>query len=158
MKLYVFGYGSLMNSKSLAKALPEPREIQLVNLGGYVRKFNIPVNGYLYLNLIEQDNSVVTGALIPVTETEFEQLKLRERGYECVEITSQLEESVDGQVFMFIAPDASYPELKIPRSYLLTCMQELSEYARKDFLEEAVIENEIEEDAANPVYENAIFW
>ncbi len=94
--------------------------------------------------------------LINVTERELEVLKLREPGYDCVDVTDRIEIQVKGIIYTFIAPDEAYPDLKIPRSYLITCLSGKSESEKKLWLEETFIENEIEEDMTNPVYINAV--
>lgn len=156
MNLYIFGYGSLMNPKSLEKTLPGERAVLSGTLMGYQRKINAPVNGYLYMNLVPNPKMTVRGVVVQVTSLELAQLKLREPGYECVEITKSMEKKPNGAVLTFIAPDKSYPKLKVPRSYLLTCLMGVKEEKEK-WLQETMIQNEIEEDVQNPVYINAIF-
>lgn len=94
--------------------------------------------------------------LISVNAQELEALKLREPGYECVDVTDRIEIPVKGVAYTFIAPDKAYPDLKIPRSYLITCLYGKSESEKKLWIEETLIENEIEEDLTNPVYINAV--
>lgn len=156
MKIYVFAYGSLLNPKSLQKTLPGNQTTKHGILLGYQRKINAPVNGYLYLNIISQRDKKLSGMLINVTERELEVLKLREPGYNCVDVSDRIEIRMKGIVYAFIAPDKAYPDLKIPRSYLITCLSGKSESEKKLWLEETCIENEIEEDLINPVYIHAV--
>lgn len=156
MKIYVFGYGSLMNPKSLQKTLSGERATSWATLLGYQRKVNVPVNGYLYLNIIPRVGKKVEGKVIAITKTELERLRKRELGYDCVDVTDQMQEPTGGTVYAFIAPDISYPNMKIPRSYLITCLLGRSEAEKQLWLKESVIENEIIEDMSAPVYANAV--
>ncbi len=156
MKIYVFAYGSLLNPKSLQKTLSGNRTTKPMMLLGFQRKINALVNGYLYLNIVPRSGKWVPGMLIAVTKEELEVLKLREAGYDCVDVTDRIEIPVKGIVYAFIAPDTASPDLKIPRSYLLTCLSGKSEVEKKLWLEETLIENEIEEDLDHPVYIHAV--
>lgn len=156
MKKYVFAYGSLLNPKSLSKTLPGKRAAKWTKLLGYQRKINAPVGGYLYLNAVPRKEKSIPGKIILITENELEALKLRESGYACVDVTDNLEATVDGIVYSFLAPNEAYPDLKIPRSYLSTCLVGKTKSERRAWLEETLIENEVFEDLANPVYINAV--
>jgi hypothetical protein len=152
-QLYVFGYGSLMNPKSLAHTIPGEKVAMRTHLKGYQRRLNVRYGDYLYLNLAPRQHMGVSGVLIPVTPEELEALKKREYMYECVDVTTQITDTVDGIVYAFIAPDISIPELKVPRSYILTCLAGVEEAERGSWLSETILENEIEEDVSAPVYE-----
>lgn len=152
----MFAYGSLLNPKSLKKTLSGNRVTEQAVLLGFQRKINASVSGYLYLNIVPQSGKKVRGMLISLTAQELEVLKLREPGYECVDVTDRIEIPAKGVTYTFIAPDKAYPDLKVPRSYLVTCLSGKSESDKKLWLEETLIENEIEEDLANPVYINAV--
>lgn len=154
MTQYIFGYGSLMNSRSLQKTLSGKTIEKRACLRDYRRKFNIPVNGYLYLNIILEAEAVTCGVLINVSQKELEQLKMREVGYRCLDVSNNVLEEVDGRVFAFVAPDNGYPDLKILQSYINTCLQGVPEDEREKWLEETVIGNEIEDDTAAPKYKN----
>ncbi len=153
-QLYVFGYGSLMNPKSLARTIPGEREIFRTRIKDYQRRMNVPYGEYLYLNIAPRENIEVSGVVIPVTSDELEMLKIREVGYDCVDVTDRLTDSFDGVVYAFIAPDVFISTLKVPRSYLLTCLGGVPEQERETWLAETILENEIEEDVFAPVYEN----
>lgn len=144
MQLYVFGYGSLMNPKSLALTLGEPKETLHGSVRGYVRKFNKKGSRYLYLNIVPQGELVVEGVLIPVSKEELELLKRREFGYDCVDVTKDIAEEVDGIVYAFMAPDAHYPDMKISQRYIETCLGGVHPSEHEKWLNESVIQNEIE--------------
>ena len=143
-----------MNPKSLELTIPGEREMLSSSLPGYRRRMNKSYENHLYLNIVPREDSYVEGVLVPVTESELELLKVREIGYECVDVTANIVEPVDGAVYAFIAPDAIYPELKIPRSYIDTCLSAVPEDKREKWLLETIIENEIEEDLRDPKYDN----
>lgn len=154
---YIFGYGSIMNKTSLAKTLPGIRNIQPATLFGYQRKMNAPVNGYLYLNIIENEDMSIDGILVPVTNDELVLMNNREVGYKPIDVTEQIGVVLDGGVITYMAPNKTYPDLQIPRSYLETCMRDLPASIRGKWLNETCIENEILEDLKAPVYVNAAF-
>lgn len=156
MNMFVFAYGSLLNPRSRQKTLPGERSVRKAVLCGYQRKINAPVNGYLYLNIVPRKTKSVEGKIISVTSLEIEILKLREPGYACVNVTEKLESDVCGIVYAFIAPDVSYRDLKIPRSYIETCLMGKSDSEREAWIQETIMENEIEEDMRNPIYKNVV--
>lgn len=154
MNIYIFSYGSLRNPKSRAFTLPGEREIVETTLRGYVRKFNAPVDGYLYLNIAQKESGLVPGTLIRVSEDELVRTRLREPGYDCVEVGPSIVDRPKGFVFAFIAPDLSYPALKIPQSYIDTCLAAVPAAERETWLADSIVENAIENDGADPVYKN----
>lgn len=155
MNIYIFSYGSLRNAKSRALTLPGKRETVETVLRGYVRTFNAPVDGYLYLNISPKEGGFVPGTLIRVSGDELERTKLREPGYDCVEVSSYVVDRPEGFVFAFIAPERSYPGMKIPQSYIDTCLAAVPAAERETWLADSVVENTIKDDSADPVYENA---
>jgi hypothetical protein len=114
---------------------------------------NVPYDSYLYLNIVPIPDCLVEGVLIAVSDDELETLKVRERGYECVDVTD-LVTNTDGVVYAFIAPDLSFPDLTIPQSYIDTCIAGVPPEDQERWLMETVIENDIVDDTARPVYEN----
>lgn len=153
--MYIFGYGSLMNPISLQKTLPGKRQLQGSFLVGYQRKINVPVNGYLYLNIIPNPRMKVRGIAVEINLLELKYLKRREAGYQCIDVSGSIEGWSGKPIFAFIAPDKAYPGMKIPRSYLDTCLRGVPRSDREVWIKETIIENEIEEDLAKPVYANA---
>ena len=143
-----------MNPKSVLKTLPGERTTHHATLIGFQRKINAPVNGYLYLNLVPRAGKKVDGVLISITIEELEYLKKREPGYECVDVSSSVEKKIDGTVYTFIAPHISHPKLRVPRSYLKTCLSIIPDVQKTRWLDETIIENEIAEDLNAPVYAN----
>lgn len=151
---YVFGYGSLMNPKSLKRTLPKASITFRATLRNYQRKFNIPVDGYLYLNIVPQKGKTVEGVCIQVSEEELAMLRVRERGYACVDVTKNMTGKMDGRVYAFIAPDDSFPKLKILQSYIDTCLAGVPEEKKSAWLADTIVENDIEDDRERPKYAN----
>ncbi len=143
-----------MNPRSLQKTLPGKIIERRARLRGYRRKFNMPVNGYLYLNIVLEEGAVTCGVLVGVSDSDLERLKAREVGYRCLDVTRDILEAADGRVFVFIAPDNDYPGLKILQSYINTCLQGVPENEREKWLEETIINNKIEDDLSSPKYKN----
>ena len=154
MKNYVFGYGSLTNKRSLQKTLPNKKIAGWAYLVGFRRKFNAPAQDYLFLNIVPKTDRIIKGVLIPVSKEELNNLKKREVGYEAVDVTKNIKYAASGRVFTFIAPDKIYPERKILQSYINVCLEPLPKKEHKKWLEETIIENEIEDDSADPKYKN----
>ncbi len=101
--IFVFGYGSLINPKSVNKTLS--REIVIsdlipCSLDGYIRTWDVKddilsvqlnkqVHG-VFLNLQKAHGKNVTGVIFEVTEQEFEKMKIREKNYDYVDISGHI--------------------------------------------------------------------
>lgn len=155
MKTYIFGYGSLMNVYSLQKTLPGKVIECCVTLVGYQRKFNVLIDGYLYLNIVQREGYSVQGVLVEITEEDLKSMEYREPGYERVDVTDKIKEVINGRVFAYIAPDKSYPGEKVLQSYIDICISGVEPRDRKRWLAETIIGSEIENDTENPKYEFA---
>jgi len=154
MKIYIFGYGSLMNQGSLQKTLPGATIEKRAALLGYQRKFNFAAGNYVYLNIIPARNRQVDGVLIRVTEKMLKKLKQREKGYVCKDVTEQIAKPVDGKIFVFRAPDRTCANKKILKSYLETCLRGVPKIKKKKWTQETIMSAAIENDLANPKYKN----
>lgn len=154
--MFIFAYGSLMNPRSREKTLPGDRTTIPAMLNGFERIVNAPVDNLLYLNIRPQFNRSVRGVLIPVSPQEINKLKKREPGYALVPVREFIEPALSKNIFTFIAPNKQYLNLRIPRSYLVTCLAAIPESQRARWLEETVIENLILEDCESPEYKNVV--
>jgi len=152
--MYIFGYGSLVNPKSLQKTLPGKSIAKHISIIGYRRIFNVPVFGYLYLNIKPEPNTKLDGVLVSVSDEELIKLKKREKGYSCIDITNALSENTECPVYTFIAPEQKYPDMKILQSYINTCLAGIPKNNQKKWFNETIIENPIEDDLDNPKYAN----
>lgn len=155
MNTWIFGYGSLMNPKSLARTLPGPRRTLPRTLRDFQRIANVPVSGYAYLNVAEAPGRAVAGICIAISQKEWAALMEREPGYDAVDVSALLDAPVEGRAFAFMARQGTRSDLPVPRSYLETCLRGVPEERRMQWMEETVIPNGIVEDLASPVYENA---
>lgn len=151
---YVFGYGSLMNPKSLERTLPGKKRALRVCLKNYQRKFDMPVDGHLYLNIVPRNGQSVEGVCIPVSPKELAMLKKRERGYSCVNVTKNMTKNFTGEVFAFISAEKSFPDMAVLQTYIDTCLAGVPKNKRKKWLADSIIENRIENDRKNPKYAN----
>jgi len=114
--LYVFGYGSLIYRPSAQNALKRQlgsEEMIPANLRGYLRCWRekewlyfdrLAREAYgVFLDLRPHPEGCVNGVLVRITEAELGQLRLREKNYDCIEVTSGIDAGPDGPVFTFVA-------------------------------------------------------
>lgn len=151
----VFGYGSLMNPRSLALTLPGERTVTPAVLQGYRRVCNVAVRGYAYLNLEASTGARVEGVLVQVWQDELPTLFKREEGYEFVNITSAIE-GVSSEAFAFIARLNCREDLAVPRSYLQTCFGKMEPKESEQAFLELRMPGGVYEDLDNPVYQNYV--
>lgn len=116
MSLAIFGYGSLLNRKSAENALKRALSTQDMIpalLKDHVRRWrakediwfdhiNAQATG-IFLDLEHYEGKHVNGVLIHVTPSELDQLKLREKNYDCVDVSEYVD--TDLQVFTFVAQE-----------------------------------------------------
>ncbi|MBC8412351.1 MAG: gamma-glutamylcyclotransferase [Nitrospira sp.] len=134
--MYVFGYGSLINIPSAANALKRPlKQMDLVPAfaRGYVRCWRGKERLYfeslgreatgVFLDLCPDKNSTVNGVLLEVSLEELTQLGLREKNYQCVDITDAIVDSPDGKIYTFTVKTEHLlmtedKDVYIPRLYI----------------------------------------
>ncbi len=97
--MYLFGFGSLINLTSAQKSFKRvltQNDLIPVKIKGYERVWNAlesiqfeeeKVNG-VFLNIQKNENSILDGVVIEISEEELEILKLREKNYSCITIKS----------------------------------------------------------------------
>ncbi len=155
MSFLLFAYGSLINENSRKQTLKTSTLVaEDIILSGYARKMNAPyLDGYLYLNMVPRAKHSVKGVVISVTKKDTPKLAKREEGSELVDITSELNVNFGGQVFAYMQPDKKYPEMKVLKSYINTCLSYLPKNEHNTWLKETLIENEVVDDSENPLYE-----
>jgi cation transport regulator ChaC len=98
--MYLFGFGSLINlasaQKSFKRVLTQDDLIP-IKIKGYERVWNAIesiqfddelVNG-VFLNIQKNENSILDGVVIEISQEELEVLKLREKNYSCITIQSK---------------------------------------------------------------------
>ena len=97
--MYLFGFGSLINIKSAQKSFKRTlnkEDLIPIKIKGYERVWNaqesirfenIPTNG-VFLNIKKNPTQTIYGAIIKITPEELEVLKIREKNYTCITISS----------------------------------------------------------------------
>lgn len=116
----VFGYGSLLHR---LPSHPEHSRVHPARLRGYRRTWNIAMNnsvdlpGYKYyvtsdgerppvfvtfLNLAADATGWINGIVFEVTAHELDALDMRERNYERVDLTPQVEGAPDGTIWAYV--------------------------------------------------------
>jgi hypothetical protein len=113
--MYLFGFGSLINLASAQKSFKRvltQNDLISVKIKGYERVWNAVesiefedgiVNG-VFLNIQKNENSILCGVVIKITEEELEVLKLREKNYSCIIIKKEsiLSKNIDDDLIAFM--------------------------------------------------------
>lgn len=113
--MYLFGFGSLINLASAQKSFKRvltQNDLISVKIKGYERVWNAIesiefedgiVNG-VFLNIQKNENSILYGVVIKITEEELEILKLREKNYSCITIKKEsiLTKNIDDNLIAFM--------------------------------------------------------
>ena len=101
MYTLLFGYGSLINLESASRTLKrslEKNDVYCASLQDYIREWSIAddviamelskkVKG-IFLNIVLKKASHLNGILCTITDNELNMMKLREKNYDCVDVTS----------------------------------------------------------------------
>jgi cation transport regulator ChaC len=130
--MYIFGYGSLVDIDQLKIYLDKTEdfskhEIYICKLNGYKRIWNVAMDNsknlenykfykekineelirpsyfVTFLNIQKDVNYNILGILFYVNKTMLEKLILRERNYDLIEISKDIDINLDDKVFAFIA-------------------------------------------------------
>lgn len=113
--MYLFGFGSLINLASAQKSFKRvltQNDLISVKIKGYERVWNAVesiefedgiVNG-VFLNIQKNENSILYGVVIKITEEELDVLKLREKNYSCISIKKEsiLTKNIDDDLIAFM--------------------------------------------------------
>jgi len=137
MRTCVFGYGSLLNRMSAQNALKRvltQEELLPAELVDFFRVWRAKEFIYfeainakkagVFLDIKEEKGARVNGVLIDVTPQELQQMKLREKNYDCIDVTKHLrKDGVPDQVFTFVCKPECHvrPEetnIFVPQGYL----------------------------------------
>ena len=145
----IFGYGSLMNVKSLQKTAPQARNIVPCKIKGFRRVFDLQAKRKIglegpiaVLDIIAKKGAEVNGVCFEVNKKEFEALTDREILYSFVEVeVYSLEEKFCGKAFTVQAKDKPRTNFKfdcpLQKDYLNICLQGAKNFGEKfysDFL------------------------
>ena len=126
MSKYIFGYGSLMNLRSLSKTIKREMlisDILPVKLLDYARVWNLKEKVFseklrrnitaIFLNIKPSVNRFVNGVIFKVSDNEFLYLQERERNYTRLNVTRKII-TYDGlkienlEIFVFISTEKKY--------------------------------------------------
>lgn len=133
----IFGYGSLLNRKSAERALRRDlsaAQMAPAELRGFARTWRakelVTFTGdsapqyAVFLDLRVDSIHTVNGVLFEVTEQELEQLRSRERNYDCIDVTTHAENTPQCErIFTFVCKaehraDANDARLVVPEYYV----------------------------------------
>lgn len=150
--MYLFGFGSLINifsaQKSFKRVLSKD-DLKPIYIKGYKRVWNAlesikfedleEESKGVFLNIQEDENSILNGVVIEISQEELEILKLREKNYSCITIKSQniLDSTLNEDLiaFMTIKEEklAKIGDLNsfIPQKYLDILRDSLKNYDEK---------------------------
>lgn len=115
--IYVFGYGSLINPKSIQRTLG--REIRVEDLleariHDYIRKWQLVdwvlIEGFdrersipaIFLDIVWQPGAKTNGILIPLSVDELHKMGQRERNYDRIYVSTLIEPSVSEHIYTYI--------------------------------------------------------
>jgi cation transport regulator ChaC len=137
VSLYVFGYGSLISKPSFERALKRElsdSEFNVAEIADYRRCWRAKEDLYfeaidgvasgVFLDICRAPGASVNGVLVEVSEAELDQLKKREKNYDCIDISAQLHAREPGaQVYTFVARAEHYlqsedRDVYIPQRYI----------------------------------------
>ncbi len=115
--VYVFGYGSLINPKSVQKTLGRELRIEDLLVGrihDHVRKWQLVdwviIEGFneersvpaVFLDLVRHEGAWVNGILIPLSKEELHKMDQREKNYDRIDVSNLIEPEVDGQTYTYM--------------------------------------------------------
>jgi cation transport regulator ChaC len=155
MDYYVFGYGSLINPQSIALTLGrkvDPEGLTQVEITGYYRSWNLVVPvvisdqsqnsrtiNAVFLDLQKRSGMAANGVIFSVEAYELENMDIREKQYERIEVTSNicyLDQKSDIAVYTYVGKPEffviNYSNPKILKRYHDVILQGL-EYWGKDY-------------------------
>lgn len=158
----IFGYGSLMNIKSLRKTAPRAKGIRPCKIKGFKRVFDLeakrkigPRGPIAVLDIKKDKNSEVNGVCFEVDKGGYEALVEREVLYRFVEVDVYSPENEScGKAFTVQAnekPRTSFKfDCQIQKEYLNTCLEGAKNFGERfyrDFLLNTYLDEERLKDA-----------
>jgi len=136
MSTYIFAYGSLLNRTSAENALKrtlKPEEMRIAKLPGFTRVWRAKELLWfdslaaqktgIFLDIEPRANSYLNGLMIAISEQELAQIKLREKNYDCIDISGHFKLMTDDHVHTFISRDenrvkSEEADVYIPAEYI----------------------------------------
>jgi cation transport regulator ChaC len=132
----IFGYGSLINRQSFERALKRElsaAEFRVAEVKDYRRCWRAKENLHfeqlgraaigIFLDICRAPGETVNGVLVEVSDAELAQLKKREKNYDCIDISAQLDCDPRARVYTFVARAEHYlqpqdEDVYIPQRYI----------------------------------------
>jgi hypothetical protein len=116
VRSYIFGYGSLIIPESVTKSLGrhiDKEDISLVEVNDFTRLWRLvvqvivnydgnerPVNA-VFLDIQKLPGKIINGSLIEVSEEDLNNLDIREKQYDRIDITESVTSRLQGQYRIF---------------------------------------------------------
>ncbi|MFP4401785.1 MAG: gamma-glutamylcyclotransferase family protein [Candidatus Nanoarchaeia archaeon] len=151
LPIYIFGYGSLLLESSLRRTCPNAQIIETYIVDGYKRVCNVEFETHCAKNIEfckDSTNFFVNGVIFKVSdEEEFNQLLIREKGYDIIQISHPTLE-----VYTFSAKQNLNNRIyntKRQKEYLQTCIngaKERGEEFHKLFLQSTFVDEKLLEE------------
>lgn len=109
----IIAYGSLMKQSSLETTLGRPTPLSKIVLPGVQRVFNVPFDGYAFLNLQINRKSTIEAAYFSIDPNEINHFALREANSDLIEICPGY--------FAFTWRSSRTQNLPVLQSYIALC-------------------------------------
>lgn len=145
----VFGYGSLLNRASAERTLRRPlrtEDMAPAVLSGFARVWRAKERVWfedlgaqasgVFLDIERREGAWTNGVVFEVSAQELDHLKLREKNYDCVDVTAHIESRSSSQVYAFLSQDWARqgdPDVYVPQNYIQLVEQGCAEFGA-DFL------------------------
>lgn len=146
---YVFGYGSLINLKSLSNALKREvtkEDVKTAFLENYKRAWTLKELIYFedineakyarFLDLVQEKDRKVNGILFGVSEDEFKNLKIREKNYHMNDVSNLILPRQEIRVYTVFAKEEflvdSSDGIVVPGKYV-EMVESACKYLGNDF-------------------------
>ncbi len=117
---FVFGYGSLINPKSIQRTLGREiskEDLLEARLSDHVRKWQLVdwviiqdpnlkrIIPTIFLDIVLEQGKEVNGILFQLSEEELDKMDRRERNYDRIDISNLIEPNVSKPVYMYVGKE-----------------------------------------------------
>ena len=117
---YVFGYGSLINPKSIQRTLGREigeEDLLEASLSDHVRKWQLVdwifikdlnlerIIPAIFLDVVREQGKEVNGILFQLSEEELDKMDCRERNYDRIHISNLIEPKVSDPVYTYVGKE-----------------------------------------------------
>ena len=117
---FIFGYGSLINPKSIQRTLGREiskEDLLEARLSDHVRKWQLVdwiiiqdlnlerIIPAIFLDVVREQGKEVNGILFQLSEEELDKIDRRERNYDRIHISNQVEPIVSDPVYMYVGKE-----------------------------------------------------